>query len=187
MLSRQSLRSDGPSSESAEAQCLPKYLTGIFREDRPWSSGGLVSFGGFIIAWGSQESVKVAGACAGRHDAKAYNLAAGIDAMCEQQIQGGVGNESVQVEHLAVLPEESARVGTRVKRHANHIASVVNADGAAVSIPEQRAEVLHLTCQRVGPQEGVKGCVVQVRSANQSDFQRSGKVSQTWQMIFKGR
>ena len=56
--------------------------------------------------------------------------------------KGGVGrNEDVEVSDRPILLEERARVPARVERHANHLASIVNAEASAVNVPLKRAEV----------------------------------------------
>ncbi len=63
----------------------------------------------------------------------ASDLPAGIDRHCLQQVQTGRvgGNERVEVGHHAVLPQKRAGVKVRVQRRANHLASVINAEGEA--------------------------------------------------------
>ena len=168
------MRSRELSSESAEAQSLLKQLAGTLRDDWPRSFGGLGCFGGALCiltalsfstspaTWDRQESVNVATAVY----SEACDLPAGIDPMCEQQVQRGTGSEGIEVNHSPVVAEERAYViKACVTRHANHFAAVVNAKTAAIDVTGNRTQVPN--ARLLGPQEPVKGCVTgQIRSTN---------------------
>jgi hypothetical protein len=126
-----------------------KKLAGLFREYTPGTFIGGAYFpdctcrgiqvptrgGGISGTWGCQECMNVACTV----DAETNDLSAGIDAVGEQQIQRGVSrNESVEVSHHAILPEECARIPVLVERCADRIACVVNAEPSAVNISIRR-------------------------------------------------
>ena len=102
--------------------------------------------------------------------AEAYDLPAGVDPVREQKIQRGVWcSEGVEIQHFSFVPEESARHAVRIERHANHFASVIDAETRAISVPGERPDIQDASFP--GPQEGVKICVTfQVRNTNDLTF-----------------
>jgi hypothetical protein len=102
--------------------------------------------------------------------AKAYDLPAGVDPMCEQKIQRGVGwGEGIEIHQFAVEPEERARHAARVERHADDFPSVIDAEAGAIGVSGECPEILDASFP--GPKEGVEICVTfQVRNTHDLAF-----------------
>jgi hypothetical protein len=121
-----------------------------------------LSFSAILVTRGRQESVNVAGA----GQTPAGDLSPRIDVVSQKQEQGRPSaNQSVEVAHHAVSPQESAAVVVHVARKADRPALVVNAESAAGKVTGERAEILHAGVLR--PEESVAGCVArQIRATD---------------------
>src|SRR5579864_7512150 len=75
------------------------------------------------------------------------------------------GNPGVEVGHHALLPHKRPRVEFRVEGHANHRASIVDADAVAGYVAGECAQILHTSFP--GPEKSMKSCVArQVRATH---------------------
>jgi len=87
-----------------------------------------------------------------------HNFASRIDAMCEQQKQWRIRrNKGIEIGHYTVVPEERARIEASVKRRADNIAIVADAETCAGDIPLQRVQIPDAGIP--GPTECVKSGV----------------------------
>jgi len=90
----------------------------------------------------------------------AGNLAAIIDVRAADavvvQIQRGArADQSVEIAHHAVFPEEDSAVPTGIARAAYHLSFIANPTGGTKDISGKGAEILHMVF--FGPEEGMGG------------------------------
>ena len=137
------MRSNHSGSEGSEALSLPTLFSGVFRENGLFTGerAGWVIVA--VIRGNRQESKRVPGIGV---IALTRNLATIIDVGARDTVAGQIqrcsrADQSVEVAHHAVVPEEVSAVPAGIARAAYDLSQIVNPTGGTVDISRQRAEL----------------------------------------------